>query len=216
MLNFGGNFATGLGKSEDALKSFSRNGKRHLSIVQRSAAVADKQVNRLLNRWVALATGGAIVAASKRVVDFDATLMQLAVDADITDKDLAKLKQQLFDVANAADIRVNPTQLSDGIAKINAQTGAVEVGIENLRTLGLVIRATGASGEDAGALIANFYEKFRVNDPDEILSLLDIAAKLGLVDKIIKPSETRKVVTEAFKELVNKTNLGDKHGNIPL
>ena len=44
----------------------------------------------------------------------------------------------------------------------------------------------------------------------------DIAAKLGLVDKIIKPSETRKVVTEAFKELVNKTNLGDKHGNIPL
>ena len=44
----------------------------------------------------------------------------------------------------------------------------------------------------------------------------DIAAKLGLVDKIIKPSETRKVVTEAFKELVNKTNVGDKHGNIPL
>jgi len=55
-----------------------------------------------------------------------------------------------------------------------------------------------------------------VNEYNEKFSNPDIAAKLGLVDKIIKPSETRKVVTEAFKELVNKTNLGDKHGNIPL
>ncbi len=55
-----------------------------------------------------------------------------------------------------------------------------------------------------------------VNEYNEKFSNPDIAAKLGLVDKIIKPSETRKVVTEAFKELINKTNLGDKHGNIPL
>ena len=55
-----------------------------------------------------------------------------------------------------------------------------------------------------------------VNEYNEKFSNPDIAAKLGLVDKIIKPSETRRVVTEAFKELVNKTNLGDKHGNIPL
>ena len=54
------------------------------------------------------------------------------------------------------------------------------------------------------------------NEYKEKFSNPDNAAKLGLVDKIIKPSETRKVVTEAFKELVNKTNLGDKHGNIPL
>ena len=55
-----------------------------------------------------------------------------------------------------------------------------------------------------------------VEEYNDKFSNPDIAAKLGLVDKIIKPSETRKVVTEAFKELVNKTNLGDKHGNIPL
>ena len=58
-------------------------------------------------------------------------------------------------------------------------------------------------------------QKF-VDEYNEKFSNPDIAAKLGLVDKIIKPSETRKVVTEAFKELVNKTNVGDKHGNIPL
>ena len=59
-------------------------------------------------------------------------------------------------------------------------------------------------------------KKQLVDEYNEKFSNPDIAAKLGLVDKIIKPSETRKVVTEAFKELINKTNLGDKHGNIPL
>ena len=55
-----------------------------------------------------------------------------------------------------------------------------------------------------------------VDEYNDKFSNPDIAAKLGLVDKIIRPSDTRKVITEAFKELVNKTNLGDKHGNIPL
>ena len=55
-----------------------------------------------------------------------------------------------------------------------------------------------------------------VDEYNEKFSNPDSAAKLGLVDKIIKPNETRKIVSEAFKELVNKTNVGDKHGNIPL
>ena len=44
----------------------------------------------------------------------------------------------------------------------------------------------------------------------------DIAAQLGLIDNIIKPSDTRKVIVDSFKDLVNKGELGDKHGNIPL
>ncbi|MFL2677987.1 MAG: acyl-CoA carboxylase subunit beta, partial [Candidatus Actinomarina sp.] len=47
-------------------------------------------------------------------------------------------------------------------------------------------------------------KKQLVDEYNEKFSNPDIAAKLGLVDKIIKPSETRKVVTEAFKELINK------------
>ena len=58
-------------------------------------------------------------------------------------------------------------------------------------------------------------QKF-VDEYNDKFSNPDIAAKLGLVDKIIKPSETRKIIIEAFKELINKTNVGDKHGNIPL
>ena len=56
-------------------------------------------------------------------------------------------------------------------------------------------------------LVAEYNDKF--SNPD-------IAAQLGLIDNIIKPSETRKVVIDSFKDLVNKGELGDKHGNIPL
>ena len=55
-------------------------------------------------------------------------------------------------------------------------------------------------------LVAEYNDKF--SNPD-------IAAQLGLIDNIIKPSETRKVVIDSFKDLVNKGELGDKHGNIP-
>ena len=51
---------------------------------------------------------------------------------------------------------------------------------------------------------------------NEKFSNPDIAAQLGLIDNIIKPSETRKVIVDSFKDLVNKGELGDKHGNIPL
>ena len=56
-------------------------------------------------------------------------------------------------------------------------------------------------------LVAEYNDKF--SNPD-------IAAQLGLIDNIIKPSETRKIIIDSFKDLVNKGELGDKHGNIPL
>jgi len=56
-------------------------------------------------------------------------------------------------------------------------------------------------------LVAEYNEKF--SNPN-------IAANLGLIDNIIKPSETRKIIIDSFNELVNKVELGDKHGNIPL
>ena len=56
-------------------------------------------------------------------------------------------------------------------------------------------------------LVAEYNDKF--SNPD-------IAAQLGLIDNIIKPSEPRKVVIASFKDLINKGELGDKHGYIPL
>ena len=55
-----------------------------------------------------------------------------------------------------------------------------------------------------------------VQEYDDKFNNPDIAAQLGLIDNIIKPSETRKVIIDSFNDLVNKGELGEKHGNIPL
>jgi len=60
------------------------------------------------------------------------------------------------------------------------------------------------------------YKEKLVEEYNEKFSNPDIAAQLGLIDNIIKPSETRKIIVDSFKDLVNKGELGDKHGNIPL
>ena len=68
-----------------------------------------------------------------------------------------------------------------------------------------------AAAEDKESHKARLVEEY-----NEKFSNPDIAAQLGLIDNIIKPSETRKIVIDSFKDLINKGELGDKHGNIPL
>ena len=72
-------------------------------------------------------------------------------------------------------------------------------------------------GSDEDIVTVTFMVKSKlVAEYNDKFSNPDIAAQLGLIDNIIKPSETRKVIIDSFKDLVNKGELGDKHGNIPL
>ena len=107
-----------------------------------------------------------------------------------------------YDVMNSKHIGsdINYAWPSAEIAVMGAE-GAVD--IINRREL--------AEAEDRDS-----YKEKLVEEYNEKFSNPDIAAQLGLIDNIIKPSETRKVIVDSFKDLVNKGELGDKHGNIPL
>lgn len=158
---------------------FSKTSQRGAAILKRSLVGVDRQLDRIGNRYTALLGTAAIAAAGRQVINFDADLKQLAVDADITDMQLAKVKQQILDVANTAEIRVDRNELLGGMKEIVAQTGNLDVAVDNLRNIGLLMRATGAAGSDAGALVANFYEKFQIRDAQAMLKVLDESALLG-------------------------------------
>jgi len=158
---------------------FSRTSQRGAAVLRRSLAGVDRQLDRIGNRYTALIATAGLTAAARQVINFDADLQQLAVDADITDMQLAKVKQQILDVANSADIRVNRNDLLGAMKEIIAQTGNLDVAVDNLRNIGLLMRATGSAGSDAGALVANFYEKFQIRDAQAMLQVLDESALLG-------------------------------------
>ena len=158
---------------------FAKSSKQGAAVLRRSLAGVDRQLDRLGNRYTALIATASIAAAGRQVINFDADLKQLAVDADITDMQLAKVKSQILEVANSANIRVDRNDLLGAMKEIIAQTGNLDVAVDNLRNIGLLMRATGAAGSDAGALVANFYEKFQIRDAQAMLNVLDESALLG-------------------------------------
>ncbi|NLO70863.1 MAG: acyl-CoA carboxylase subunit beta [Porphyromonadaceae bacterium] len=77
----------------------------------------------------------------------------------------------------------------------------------------IVNRAELAAAEDKAALEKELIEKYK----DEIANPFK-AEELGMIDDVIKPSETRQVLITAFDILSNKqySQPERKHGNIPL
>jgi len=178
-VNLRGNLERRAQLYSQSLGRMSARSRRHLALMQRGAAKVDGAISRMGNRYLALGSGGAIAVAAKSVLDFDAELTQLGVDADITDKRLANIKDRLHEVASAADIKVNRNDLLAGVKEITARTGDVDVALDNLRNIGLVMRATGANAQDSAALVANYFEKFGIKNPQQMLQVLSESAVLG-------------------------------------
>jgi propionyl-CoA carboxylase beta chain len=113
-----------------------------------------------------------------------------------------------YDVMGSKHLRadINFAWPSAEIAVMGAQ-GAVN--IVQRRALA----AAGAEGKDVEALRAEFITEYgdRFANPY-------IAAERGFVDAVIAPSETRKQVIQALRQLRNKRESlpAKKHGNIPL
>ncbi len=178
-VDMNGNLVRKAGQNEKALGRMSRRGQRHLRGLSREASMTSKMISKLGNRYTAAGVAAAGFAAAKAAIDFDAQLVQFGVNADIDKDQLAKVKKKIFEVATDPDIRVNPSSLLAGLEEIAAKTGKAELGIDNLHSLALAIRATGAEGKDAASLISNLYTKFKIEDGQQLLEQLDMIAVLG-------------------------------------
>ena len=162
-----------------SIRKMSQSGRRQLGLLRKSADRVGSAIGKLGNRYTAAGAAVGVVAAAKGVIDFDAQLQQLAIDADISDQRLAQVKQRIFEIANLPTLRVDTDQLLAGIKEVTARTGDIEIAMDNLESIGLLMAATGATGVDSGAMVANFYEKFQIKNPKQLLSTLDEAARLG-------------------------------------
>lgn len=174
-----GNFVSRLQGFGRQFGQFSEQGRRHLGQLQRTAQLVGGALDRMGNRWTALATGAAGVGTVRSVVALDARLTRLQVQAEITGDEMRSLKDRIFEVAQAPDIRVDPSEIVEAIEEIVARTGRLDLAVDNIENLGRTIQATGAAGRDAGGLVANIFEKFRIDKAEEILQALDTLTRQG-------------------------------------
>ena len=79
--------------------------------------------------------------------------------------------------------------------------------------VGIVFKHEIETAEDKEAVINR-----KIQEYTEKFMTPYIAAKLGMIDEVIAPEDTRKKIKAAFESLKNKARNGNsyRHGNIPL
>lgn len=172
-VNLKGDLAKKTRKADEDFQRFAKNGKRHMGVLQRSAAGADRQINRLANRYIAFASGGAAVAVGKGVADLSKRLNQLGINAGKNGDALKRFKEDVHTQVSqaAADWGVNGALILDGLDAIIEKTGDVATATANIDNLGMAIAATGSSGTALGKLVGEF-QKMGVVDVSGVLGAL--------------------------------------------
>lgn len=189
-----GNAAQGVGQVEAALKSLGERGERHLGRLGRSMQVMGGTLDKLGNRYTALFSTAAAGAAIKQVSDLDTRMTYLGITAEKSTAEMDALKRKVFEVANAADTRVDTSELFSAFETIVEKTGDFDMASENLRNMALAMRATNAAGTDVGDWFANLSEKFDIRGAEAMLAAVDHSINAG------------KIGAFAFKDLATQGN----------
>jgi len=129
---------------------------------------------------VALLGGAAGIGAVRSVARLERRFTQLGIQADVSDEKIGKLKDRIFEVANAPDIRLDPSQITAAIEQIVEKTGDLKFAEDNLRNIGLAIQAASAQGGQIGGVTAEF-RKFGLVSKEEVSKALDTLVRQGKV-----------------------------------
>lgn len=153
-----------------SLNRFSESGQRNLTRLQRVGEAFGHGIDRLGNRYTALITGAAGAAAIRQVATLEARMTRIGINANRSDEEMTKLKDHIFEIAQAPDIRVNPDDIIGAIESIIEKTGDLKFAEDNIRNIGLAIQAAGVN---IGEILAEF-QKMDIKAPDQVLEALDV------------------------------------------
>lgn len=179
ILDLKGNFARMTASAQKAMNRFAQSGEAGLKRMAKAMPAVGSALDKLGNRYTALISGGTMYAAVKSAAAMETRLARLGIVADKSNEEMRKLNEEIYNIAQNRSINVSADSIISGIEQIVSKTGDFDAAAENIKNLGLVISATGASGEDAGAMIADLIEKFGIKTPKELLQTLDVLASQG-------------------------------------
>jgi len=173
IVNMTGNLERQAKRNARAITSMSRSSNRSLKILQRTAARAGHTLDRMGNRYTAGGTVAALTLAGRQVVGLQRRFTRLGIQANKATGEMESLKQQIFDIAQAPDIKVDPSEITSAIEAIVEKTGDLDFARDNIKNIGAVIQATGAAGASVGEILAEF-QKMDIKDPSQVLRAIDI------------------------------------------
>ncbi len=166
------------------LESSLKNSTRKINAFGRKSVGTFKRIGRTINELStrhmtglnSVIGGAAFVYAGKSVIDFDAKLARLAIQAKLSKKEMFELKDGLLEMGE--ETGQMPTELLAGIDAIVERTGDFKFAVNSIKDLGIVSSATGARLEYIGATASNLNEKMGIT-ADKTFMVFDILAAQG-------------------------------------
>lgn len=165
------------------IKALGRVGAASITGLKRAGELAGQGLETLGNRYTALAASLAAGGTGQWVNQWETDFTMLRLSANATQQQMQELKQSIFDTAQQADIRIAPEALKEASETIIEYTGNYQLAKDNLRTIGVAIRASGLDAKSAGALISEFYEKGKLTNAEDMLKALDDLRTMGEAGK---------------------------------
>lgn len=172
VVDLAGNLARRAREYSAAMSGFGREGTRSLGLLRGAAATTGQMLDRLGNRYTALLSGAAGAGTARFVIGLEQRFTRLGIQANKGADEMSALKRQIFEIAQAPDIRVDPGEITAAIEQIVEKTGDLGFAQQNIRNIGLAIQATGAQGDAIGGILAEF-QKMGIIDPKQVMEALD-------------------------------------------
>jgi phage tail tape-measure protein len=170
LLSLKDQFSHGIKGAGAAAKDF---GSTALGAVDR----VNKAFSGLAGTLGALGVTIGVGAAVKTYIDLDERMVRIGTDLGLAADKTNELKRSLYEVARDPSIKMGTDSLLEAMETFSGKNFDADVIQDNLREIGLVMKATGATGEEA----ANFFiESFkRGMNKDEIMKSLDDISVIG-------------------------------------
>lgn len=178
VMDLRGNLERQSRRYEGAMRQMANNGQRHMTRLQRVTGGVGRQLDRVGNRWVALATGAAGFGTVRNLVNLEERFTRLGIQSQKSAEEMEELRRQIFETAREQDIRVDPSQITGAIEAIVEKTGDLEFARENIRNIAAAISATGAEGSNIGEILAEF-QKMDIRGMDAVLQSIDTLNEQG-------------------------------------
>ncbi len=172
VLNLAGNLSAKARQYGNSMSEFAKRNQKAMTLVRTSTEAANRGIDSLGNRYVGLATTLATGATIRNVAAFEAQMTRIGTNAKLTDEQVKQLTQSVEDLSVQSDIRIDTTQLAEGLDVLLGKTGDFEFVTENLENMGLFMQAFGADAESTGALFAQFREK-GIRDAEAVMNTID-------------------------------------------
>src|SRR5690554_4898777 len=172
VMDLRGNLERQARRYEGAMRQMSTAGQRHIGRLQRVTGGLGRTLDRVGNRWVALATGAAGVGVTRNLVALEERFSRLGIQAQRSTEDMDALRKMIFETARDPEIRADPSAITEAIEEIVGRVGDLAFAEENIRNIGMAISATGVAGRDIGGLMAEI-QKMGIRSADEVLQVID-------------------------------------------